>query len=303
MALKTKSPPSPFQVWMLAIRPKTLPAAAATAVTGSAAAFYSSSFQLLPAFSCMLIALLLQIGANLANDVYDFQRGTDTVARLGPLRVTHAGYLNPKQVLIGMWVVFGIAALLGLYLFFRAGWPVIMMGLLCIAAAIGYSGGKLPYGYYGLGDLAVFIFFGLVAVCGTYFVQALAIEPIAIWSSLPMAFLIVGILVVNNLRDVPTDRQAGKRTLAVRFGVTFARCEYTFCLLAAYLIPVIMVILDICQPWVMLCWLSLPFAFKQNRSVWQMEGRPLNQTLAGTGQLTLFYAVLFSAGLIIPIIT
>jgi 1,4-dihydroxy-2-naphthoate octaprenyltransferase len=294
--------PTPLQIWMLAIRPKTLPAAAATAITGSAAAFHSSSFQTLPALACLLIALLLQIGANLANDVYDYQRGTDTTARLGPLRVTHAGYLSPRQVMIGMWVVFGAAGLLGLFLFFEVGWPVLVIGLLCIAAAIGYSGGTLPYGYYGLGDLAVFIFFGLVAVCGTYFVQVLAVDPIAIWSSIPMAFLIVAILVVNNLRDIPTDRATGKQTLAVRFGATFARREYMLCLLVAYLVPILMIIKGLSHPWVLLSWLSLPFALKQNRSVWQLEGRPLNQTLAGTGKLTLLYAVLFSLGLIIAVI-
>lgn len=286
---------------MLAIRPKTLPAAAATALTGSAAAFHSSSFQLLPALACMLIALLLQIGANLANDVYDFKRGADTPARLGPLRVTHAGYLSPSQVLIGMWVVFVLAGLLGIYLFFQAGWPVIIIGLSCIAAAIGYSGGSLPYGYYGLGDLAVFVFFGLVAVGGTYYVQALSVDPIAVWSSLPMAFLIVAILVVNNLRDAPTDRATGKQTLAVRFGVIFARREYTLCLLAAFLVPVLMLILEITQPWVMLCWLSIPFAYKQNNKVWHTEGRSLNLTLAGTGQLTLMYALLYSLGLVISV--
>jgi 1,4-dihydroxy-2-naphthoate octaprenyltransferase len=291
------------QVWILAVRPKTLPAAAATAITGSSAAFYASSFKLLPALVCLLIALLLQIGANLANDVYDYKRGTDTTARLGPLRVTHAGYLTPRQVLMGMWFVFGAAGILGIYLFFQAGWPVLVIGLLSIAAAIAYSGGSLPYGYYGLGDLAVFIFFGFVAVCGTYYVQVLTIDPIAIWASMPMAFLIVAILVVNNLRDVPTDRVTGKRTLAVRFGVGFARWEYAACLLAAYLAPALMVVVGVCPAWVLLAWLSLPIAFKQNQMVWQLEGRPLNQTLAGTGQLTLLFATIFSLGMIISAIT
>ncbi len=289
---------TPIQIWILAIRPKTLPAAAATVITGSAAAHFTSEFKLLPALACLLIALLLQIGANLANDVYDFKRGTDTTARLGPLRVTHAGYLTPRQVFIGMWSVFGVAGVLGSYLFFLAGWPVLVIGLLSIAAAIGYSGGSLPYGYYGLGDLSVFIFFGLVAVCGTYFVQVLRIDPIAIWASLPMAFLIVALLVVNNLRDAPTDRATGKRTLAVRFGIGFARREYGFCLLAAYIIPLLMVLLGVSSAWVLLSWFSMPFAYQQNRMIWRLEGRPLNKALAGTGQLTLLYAVLFSIGLI-----
>ncbi len=163
---------TPAQIWLLAARPKTLPAAAATAITGSAAAFYSGKFQPGPALACLLGALLLQIGANLANDVFDYYRGADAQERLGPLRVTTAGLLRPGQVLAGMWLVFGLAALLGVYLALVAGWPVLLVGLACILAAVAYTGGPFPFGYYGLGDLVVFIFFGPVAVCGTYFVQA-----------------------------------------------------------------------------------------------------------------------------------
>jgi len=291
-----------LQVWTLAVRPRTLPAAAATAIVGSAAAFYAGNFRSGPAIACLLGALLLQIGANLANDVYDFYRGTDTSARLGPLRVTHAGLLTPRQVMAGMWVVFGLAALLGVYLYLESGWQVLLIGLACIGAAIAYSGGPLPFGYFGLGDLAVFLFFGPVAVCGTYFTQARRLDPIAVWASLPMGFLIVAILVVNNLRDIATDKATGKHTLAVRLGARGARREYTFCLVAAYLIPPVMVALGAASAWTMLAWISLPLAIRQNQMVWRMEGRPLNQALAGTGQLTLAYALLFSLGLLIAVL-
>ncbi len=159
---RPKDPPTSslnsFQIWLLAIRPKTLPAAAATAIVGSAAAFWMGKFQQGPALACLLGALLLQIGANLANDVFDYYRGADTHARLGPMRVTQSGLLRPRQVIFGMWAAFSLAGILGAYLFLSAGWLVILIGLACIAAAIAYTGGPFPYGYFGLGDLMVFFF-------------------------------------------------------------------------------------------------------------------------------------------------
>ena len=299
---------SPLQVWLLAIRPKTLPAAAASAIVGAAVAFHDDLFRWGPALACLLAALLLQIGANLANDVFDYFRGADTHARLGPLRVTQAGLLKPGQVILGMWVVFGLAAILGVYLFIQAGWPVLVIGVACIAAAIAYTGGPFPFGYYGLGDLVVFIFFGPVAVCGTYFVQAGQVSPLAVWASLPMGFLITAILVVNNLRDIDTDRSVGKKTLAVHLGEAGTRWEYLVCLATAYLIPLLFALPffsslsplnGYSSPWILLYWLSLPMAASQTRFVWTQAGRPLNQALAGTGRLTLIYALLFSIGLIL----
>ncbi len=293
---------TPAQIWLLAARPKTLPAAAATAITGSAAAFYSGKFQPGPALACLLGALLLQIGANLANDVFDYYRGADAQERLGPLRVTTAGLLRPGQVLAGMWVVFGLAALLGAYLALTSGWPVLLVGLACILAAVAYTGGPFPFGYYGLGDLVVFIFFGPVAVCGTYFVQARQLSGLAVICSLPMGFLITAILVVNNLRDIATDRAAGKQTLAVRLGAGGARWEYALCLTLAYLAPLVFILIGRLPLWSGLYWLSLPWALQLLRDVWRDEGRPFNQALAGTGRLTLIYGVLFSLGMILAIL-
>jgi len=201
-----------------------------------------------------------------------------------------------------MWLTFGLAALLGLYLFLQAGWPVLLIGLASIIAAIAYTGGPFPFGYYGLGDLVVFFFFGPVAVCGTYFVQAKSVDPIAIWSALPMGFLITAILVVNNLRDIVSDRAAGKRTLAVRLGQRGARIEYSLCLAAAYLVPALMAAVGAGPVWAMVSWLSIPFAIQQNHLIWNLEGRPLNQALAGAGQLTLLYGILFSSGLILSLV-
>lgn len=290
---------SPLDIWVLAIRPKTLPAAAAATIVGSAVAFYEGTFDLLPALACLLTALLLQVGANLANDLFDYYRGADTAERLGPLRVTQAGLLTPTQVRNGMFVVFGFSLLLGVYLVWIAGWPVIVLGVTSIIAALTYTGGPFPFGYYGLGDLMVFIFFGPVAVVGTYFIQAReAFRPdLSLPASVPMGLLIVAILVVNNLRDIHTDRKTGKRTLAVRLGETGTRVEYSVCVALAYL--------SILWIWFvgggsgsLLAWLSLPLAWKQIRVVWTQSGRSLNLTLAGTGQLTLAFGVLLSVGMV-----
>lgn len=290
---------TPLQIWILAARPKTLPAAAAPVIAGSAVAYYEGFFQPGPALAALLAALLLQVGANLANDVFDYQRGADAQGRLGPLRVTQSGLLAPEAVLRGMWFTFGLAGLLGLYLIWVAGWPVLLIGLASILAAIAYTGGPFPLGYYGLGDLAVFVFFGLAAVAGTYYVQSGQVSPLAWWAALPMGFLITAILVVNNLRDLETDRAAGKRTLAVRLGRQGTRWEYAICLAGAYLVPPVIWLLSLAPAWVLLSWLSIPLAAALTRTLWTVSGRPLNKALAGTGQLTLLFSLLFSAGLVI----
>jgi 1,4-dihydroxy-2-naphthoate octaprenyltransferase len=205
--------------------------------------------------------------------------------------------LTPAQTLTGMWVIFGLTGLLGLYLATVAGWPVILIGLAAIAAAILYTGGPLPFGYYGLGDLFVFIFFGLAAVGGTYYVQAGQLSAAAVWAAVPIGLLTTAILVVNNLRDIETDRAVGKRTLAVRLGVRGARLEYLLCLGVAYLAVLLMWAGGLASAWVMLSWLSLPLALRLVRQIYRDTGRALNLALAGTGQFELVFAVLFSIGL------
>jgi 1,4-dihydroxy-2-naphthoate octaprenyltransferase len=293
--------PNPFQTWWLAIRPRTLPAAAAGVVTGSALALYDRTFHPAPALAALLVALLLQIGSNLANDVFDYERGADSARKHGPLRVTQSGLLTPGQVKAGMWSVFALAGLLGLYLAFEAGWVVILVGLAAILSAIAYTGGPFPLGYYGLGDLFVFLFFGLASVAGTYFVQAGNVSPAAWWMSLPIGLIIVGILVVNNLRDIETDRQAGKHTLAVMLGGRFAKSEYLFCLLAAFLCLPLFCLFRV-LPWgSLLTWATLPFAWRLTRVVFTQQGMKLNAALAGTGQLALAFSVLFLVGLLLTL--
>lgn len=288
-----------IQKWILAARPKTLPAAAAPVVVGSAAAFHDGAFNFFPALAALLGALLLQIGANIANDYFDFFKGADTSQRLGPLRVTQAGLLKPSQVWTGMWVVFGTAALLGIYLTYEAGWPVVAIGLASIAAAILYTGGPFPIGYNGLGEVFVFIFFGLAATVGTYFVQAKTVTSLAWWSALPPGFLIVAILIVNNLRDIRTDTAAGKRTMATRLGERGTKIEFFTFVSFAYLVPPVIILLRLASPWIMLSWLSLVLLPRLGNMVLNVKGKPLNQALAETGRLALVFGILFGLGLVL----
>jgi 1,4-dihydroxy-2-naphthoate octaprenyltransferase len=292
-------PLSIWQVWWLAARPKTLPAAVSGVVAGTALAVRDGHFRFGPALAALLVGLLLQIGSNLANDVFDYERGADTPGRLGPLRVTQAGLLSPRQVKQGMVAVFGLAALLGLYLAWQAGWPVLLIGLSAILSAILYTGGPFAYGYYGLGDLFVFLFFGIAAVAGTYYVQAGTVSPAGWWMSVPIGLLVVNILVVNNLRDIENDRSVGKHTLAVRLGVRGTRVQYTVFLAVAYFIIPTLALSGV-LPWTaMLTWFSLPLAWPLLRMVWTVQGRQLNAALAGSGQLAFFFSVAFLAGMVI----
>lgn len=293
---------SDLHKWVLAARPKTLPAAASPVIVGSAAAFSAGGFRLGVFLAALLAALLLQIGANFANDVFDYYKGADAHQRLGPLRVTQSGLLKPKQVFWGMWFVFGTASLLGVYLFWIAGWPILLIGVASILAALAYTGGPLPYGYYGLGDFFVFVFFGPAAVCGTYFAHLQSVSVTAFLASLPMGFLITAILVVNNLRDIQSDRAAGKKTLAVRLDVDGTRKEFLFLVAAAYLVCPLMWVLEVSNVGSMFAWLSIPYAIFLVRMVWNVTGRPLNAALAGVGKLTLVYAIFFSLGMIISAI-
>lgn len=287
-----------FQIWWLAIRPKTLPAAASGVVMGSALAWADGSFQILPALAALCVAFLLQVGSNVANDVYDFERGADTSERQGPLRVTQARLLTPVQVKRGMWIIFFLAALFGLYLAYLRGWGIILVGIVAIISAIAYTGGPFPLGYYGLGDLFVFIFFGLVAVTGTYFVQVGSISAAAWGMAVPVGLMITAILVVNNLRDLENDRKAGKHTMAVRLGAQGTRVEYLLCMAVAYLLLPLLVYLKIIPVHSLLACLSLPLALKTLRVVYTQQGRALNAALAGTGQTAFVYSVLFWVGIL-----
>jgi len=289
--------------WLIAIRPKTLPAAAAPVITGSALAFANHSFNGFIALACLVSALLLQIGSNLANDVFDYEKGADSGNRLGPTRVTQAGILSSKQVKAGIWFVFGLTALIGFYLTLRGGWPILILGVTAILSAIAYTGGPYPLGYHGFGDLFVFIFFGLGATTGTYYLQVGTVGPVVWWMASAMGCLTVSILVVNNLRDIENDRRVKKMTMAVRFGAKGAKIEYAVMLFFAYSIPLITWLLGVGSPWGMVTWFSIPLAVYWVRFINRNIGLALNKALAGTGQIELFYAVLFAMGMSLSVVT
>jgi len=299
MSIQENSAINIWQIWWLAIRPKTLPAAASGVVMGSALAWMDHSFHIVPALAALCVALLLQIGSNVANDVYDFERGADTSERHGPLRVTQAGLLTPAKMKRGMWIIFGLSALFGLYLAFLHGWLVIVLGLAAIVSAITYTGGPFPLGYYGLGDLFVFIFFGLMCVAGTYYVQTGSVSAAAWWMSVPIGLIITDILVVNNLRDLDNDRSAGKRTLAVLVGERWTRIQYISLMIVAFILLPVLIWHGTLPVFTLLAWLSLPLAWKSTRLVLTQRGRPLNAALAGTGQTALAFSLLFFIGILL----
>ncbi len=285
--------------WILAIRPRTLPAAVAFVVVGIALAIADGRFAPGPALAAMAVGLLMQIAVNLANDYFDFKKGVDSEERLGPIRVTQSGLISPQTVKNAMILALGLAAAAGGYLAWIAGFPVIVIAVAAILSALAYSGGPYPLASHGLGDLFVFFFFGPVAVCGTYYVQALTLTWTAVLMSAPVGLLITAILVVNNLRDIPTDKKAGKNTLAVKLGARGARIEYMLLLAAAFAIPIIHLIAASTSFWSLLPIASAPLALKRIRDIHARTGPELNQTLADTALLALVFSVLQSAGILV----
>lgn len=288
-----------WRAWWLAIRPRTLPASAAGIVMGTALAWADRSFHALPALAALCVALLLQMGSNVANDVYDFERGADTPGRQGPQRVTQAGWLTPAQMKRGLYAIFAVAAFIGLYLVLLRGPALALVGLAAIAAAVAYTGGPFPLAYYGLGDLFVFIFFGLVSVAGSYYVQTGSISAAALRMSIAVGLIITDILVVNNLRDLENDRAAGKRTMAVRIGEPGTRAQYVVFMVLAYALVLLWIWMGVIPATSLLVWLSLPWAWKSARIVLTQRGRPLNGALAGTGTCALLYSLLFLIAVLI----
>jgi 1,4-dihydroxy-2-naphthoate polyprenyltransferase len=283
--------------WWLAIRPATLTASAAPVLVGAGAAWHDGVFAAGPALAALFGASLLQVGANFANDVFDFERGADNADRLGPQRATQQGWITAAQMKRAMWMAFAGALVIGIYLTAVAGWPVMALGLLSIAAAYLYTGGPKPYGYLGLGDLSVFVFFGFGAVAGTYFVQAHEVSPLVLWASVPIGALATAILVVNNLRDIETDARAGKHTLAVRLGERATRNYYLLLLAVAYLVSPLLWVRGLAGAWVMLPWLSLPLALSLAARMRHERGLALNGCLVKTARLEVVFGLLLAVGL------
>jgi 1,4-dihydroxy-2-naphthoate octaprenyltransferase len=291
--------PPALRTWLLAARLRTLPAAAAPVFVGTSVALADDVFDVWRFLCALFGALFIQIGTNLANDYSDARRGADTEDRLGPVRVTAGGLIPPRHVLYGIWASFGIAVLFGTYLIATAGWELLVIGVASIIAGVLYTGGPRPYGYAGMGELFVFLFFGVVAVAGSAFVQLESWPLVAILASIPVGALASAVLVVNNVRDRETDARVGKRTLAVRLGPERGRDLYTGMIVVAYASTLLIAIAHE-SPWPLLALASFPLALKWNTVVRRHhDGPTLNGALAGTAQLELAFCVLLSAGILI----
>jgi 1,4-dihydroxy-2-naphthoate octaprenyltransferase len=295
----------PLRIWLMAARPRTLPAALAPVLVGTGAALNelqavsaTDAFRWGTFIAALVGATFIQIGTNLANDYSDAKRGADAVDRLGPVRVTASGLAAPSRVLRATWAAFGVAALAGIYLGAEVGLEIIAVGVVSIAAGVLYTGGPRPYGYEGLGEVFVFVFFGLVAVTGTYYVQAGEVTGDALAAAIPVGLTVTAILVVNNVRDIDTDRAARKLTLAVFLGRRLARYQFLLTVAAAYLAAAALVLTGAFSPWVLLSWLSIPAAIGPVRAVLtRVEGPPLNAALRDTARLHFIFALLLAIGL------
>jgi 1,4-dihydroxy-2-naphthoate octaprenyltransferase len=300
VARAAELPAGTLRLWLVAARPRTLPAAVAPVLVGTALAGSEDVFRPL-AFACALVgSVFIQIGTNLSNDYSDARRGADTEDRLGPVRVTAGGLLPPRRVLVGTWVAFGIAVVAGAYLIAIAGWELLAVGAASILAGVLYTGGPRPYGYEGLGELFVFLFFGVVAVVGSYYVQTEDLRWEAFALSVPVGLLAAAILVVNNVRDIDTDRRAGKRTLAVKLGRPAARRLYAAMVGLAFAAPVAVWLAGGLSAWLLLSLLAAALAPPLVRAVaTRTDGPGLNSALAGTGRLLAAFSVLLAAGVLL----
>lgn len=290
---------SKFDAWVMATRPRTLPAALVPVLVGSSIAFHDDKFKVIAAIVALVCAILIQIGTNFVNDLYDFIYGTDKKDRVGPKRVVTAGLISISEMKFGILVAFGLSFMFGMYLVYLTGWEILLLGLISILAGIAYTAGPFPLAYNGLGDIASFLFFGFIGTAGTYYVQANEVSMFAFWSSIPVGSLITNILVVNNYRDREEDQSNGKNTLAVLFGEKFARFQYIIFMLLSYSILFVVYYTYKNSYWVFLPLLSLPLSVKLIKMIFTLRGSELNKTLELTAKLSALYGLLFAAGILI----
>jgi 1,4-dihydroxy-2-naphthoate polyprenyltransferase len=297
---RAAAPRGTLRLWLLASRPRTLPAAVAPVLVGTSLAATEDELSVLPFLAALIGSVFIQIGTNLSNDYSDARRGADTEDRLGPVRVTAGGLMPPKRVLVGTYVAFGVAVAAGLYLAAEAGWELLVVGAASILAGVLYTGGPRPYGYEGLGELFVFVFFGLVAVAGSYYVQTEELRWEAFALAVPIGLLAAAILVVNNVRDIETDRRAGKRTLAVKLGRDHARVLFTAMVVLAFGAPAATWAFGGLTAWLLLTLAALPLAPPLIETVSsRTDGPALNGALAATGRLLAAFSLLLSAGVLL----
>lgn len=285
-----------WKIWLMAARPKTLWAGITPVIMGGAIAFEANQLHLITFCAALAGSVLIQIGTNFANDLFDYLKKTDTQARVGPMRVTQAGLVSPQSMKWATAIVFGLAVLVGFYLVLRGGMPILIIGILSIMFGILYTAGPYPLSYTGWADLFVIVFFGPVAVAGTYYVNALEMNLTAILAGLPVGMISTAILTVNNLRDYETDKIAGKRSLAVRFGKRFAKAEYFFLMIGALCFPISFAIWLSGHAWILISLCSGLIMISPIKKVFQIEGAALNDVLAQTGKALALFGILFSIG-------
>ena len=290
---------SKLQTWLLASRPKTLLAAVVPVMVGSALAISMKKFYLTYSIVALLCSILIQIGTNFTNDLYDYLKGSDTIKRKGPRRVLATGLISVSEMRLAIILVFGLTFVLGLYLVYSSGILILWVGILSIFAGIIYTAGPFPLAYNGLGDLFVFIFFGIVGTMGTYYLHTQEISIIAFIVSLPVGALITNILIVNNYRDIEEDREANKKTLTVILGRTFSRWQYIFLIMISYLTSFIMYLNFNYKLWIFLPMLTIPISIILIKMLYTLKGQELNKTLELSAKFAGIYGLLLSIGLIL----
>jgi len=285
--------------WVLASRPKTLLAAVVPVMVGSALAISMKKFFLPYSIVAILCSILIQVGTNFTNDLYDFLKGSDTIKRKGPRRVLASGLISVTEMRTAIILIFGLTFLLGLYLVFSAGILILWVGIISIIAGIAYTAGPFPLAYNGLGDVFVFLFFGVVGTMGTFYLHTQEISLLSFVASIPVGALITNILIVNNYRDIEEDREANKRTLAVLLGRTFTRWQYIVLIAICYLVSLILNFQFNYSLWIFLPYLTIPITIILVRMLYNYKGEELNKTLELTARFAGLYGLLFSIGLVI----
>lgn len=290
---------SKFQSWLLASRPKTLLAAVVPVMVGSALAISVKKFYLPYSIVALLCSILIQIGTNFTNDLYDYLKGSDTIKRKGPRRVLATGLISVNEMRLAIILVFGLTFLLGLYLVYSSGLLILWVGILSIFAGIIYTAGPFPLAYNGLGDLFVFIFFGIIGTMATYYLHTQEISILAFIVSIPVGALITNILIVNNYRDIEEDREANKKTLAVILGKTFSRWQYIFLIMISYLTSFTMYLNFNYKLWIFLPMLTIPISVILIKMLYTLKGQELNKTLELSAKFAGIYGLFLSIGLIL----
>lgn len=285
--------------WILASRPKTLPAAVVPVMVGSAFAIYNGIFFPVYSIIALLCSILIQIGTNFTNDLYDHIKGSDTKERKGPVRVLASGLISVKEMKWGIFLIFFTAFLLGLYLVYAAGWIIFLIGIISIIAGLAYTAGPYPLAYNGLGDLFVFLFFGIVGTMGTFYLHLREFTILSFLISLPVGGLITNILIVNNYRDIEEDKASGKNTLAVILGREFSKIEYVFFILVSFFIPFLLHFKYDFSFWIFLPYITLPLAITLVKMIYGLSGTALNKTLELSAKFSAFFGILFSAGIML----